>query len=559
MARLDIAIDPIKKFASFSGLGTFEAKEEIKKLGRARWNSIKKSWDVVELSVNRAQLSELFPDSNIIEIASDEGDVSATIESPSADSGAVLPASYTVSQFIFRARDALKQAFPAATFVCGKISSVKDSSGRLFIELSDLEREDERISCVIWRDADKLCEPLIKLGFKLENNLQVMFKVLVEVNKRDARISLNILGVVSEYTIAKLQALREQTNQKLKSEGLFGKNKELSLPFLPKRLGILTSGGGTVINDFMSGLEEANFGYELFWVKVNVQGENAAKKVRAGLKQLLMSKDLDAILIFRGGGSPAELGVFNDYDLARDICNCHLPVFSAIGHQEDQCSVQDVSFCSFGVPKDLGHFFAELANNLRRELKQSVRIILQASEAQLLMLTQKINMFSDGLRQRIAALLLQKKSEIEYLLVLLPTLTANLLKQKKLQMEAVLGTIKTCSLGLCKLRTSSLQLITTGAHAAFRSRLENISTVFEQNVAEVFRESEKMLSLMSERLNNFQLAVTNLSPEAQLKRGFAMIKKATTEQVITRGKNLKTNDAVRIIFYDTEKTAVIDK
>ena len=151
------------------------------------------------------------------------------------------------------------------------------------------------------------------------------------------------------------------------------------LSFLPSNLGIITSDAGTVIHDFRSSLDVAEFQFKLFWYKSRVQGSEAATDLKKGISYFSARDDIDAILIFRGGGSQADLSVFNNYELAKNICTSSKPIFSAIGHQEDQCSVQDVSFRSFGVPKDIGRFFADLIIDKRQVVANNIDIVISMS------------------------------------------------------------------------------------------------------------------------------------------------------------------------------------
>ena len=173
------------------------------------------------------------------------------------------------------------------------------------------------------------------------------------------------------------------------------------LVFLPRRLGILTSGGGTVINDFRASLEKAEFGFELFWRSVRVQGVDACEDILAGLSELLKLKRIDAILIFRGGGSKAELAVFNNYDIARAICLSPVPVISAIGHQEDQSSAQDVSFRALGVPKDVGRFFADAVVGYRDNISHWSALIKNAGVSIYRYNSQTLSLVARGIKDAV--------------------------------------------------------------------------------------------------------------------------------------------------------------
>ena len=324
---------------------------------------MEKSWELHDSDLTKEKLEQIFPNINVVFSESKQTDTKQAVVAKKQQELKKdgLPQSFSVSQISYQISSIIRNAFPQVIHIHGVLSSVKKTSdGRVFMDIAEVDKPDETIKCVIWQDADKLCSGLKKSGFELEKDLQVMFAVEVGFNRKWASVSLNVIKIVHEYTLSKVKAQREITNEKLKKEGIFSKNKELEESFLPKRLGIITSSGGTVINDFMNALNTAEFGFELFWFSASVQGQSAKKELIQGIKKLQGIKDLDAILIFRGGGSAADLSVFNDYDIAKAVCKSKLPVFSAIGHQEDQSSIQDVSYQAYGVPKDLGHYFASI-------------------------------------------------------------------------------------------------------------------------------------------------------------------------------------------------------
>lgn len=442
MKDLFIRLNPSKKQATFFGPGTFEAKDRIKALGQARWLGDEKAWQVSALKQTEEELISLFPEIADIEIVEEEPSAkSETLKSKKenkekvekAASPSNLPAGYSVTEFLGKAQYAISQAFSVSIYVYGVLGKVTESNGRLFMDLVDQERPTDSVNCVIWSDVERLTKDLTAAGFKLEAELQVMFQVSVRLDRR-ARVSLAVERIVAEYTIGKLAALREKTNLRLKEEGVFAKNKERVLPFLSRRLGILTSSAGTVIHDFRASLDVAHFGFELFWLPVSVQGAQAKKEIVAGIKKL-SAMDLDALLIFRGGGAPAELAVFSEYEVAKAICLCPLPVISAIGHQEDQSSTQDVSFLAFGVPKDIGRYFADIVINYRRSLADSAKLIQNSGKTFLERFTERLGSLTKPLRLLAEKLEQYRAQEFKHLLDKTGQQLARLVSDKEQQIE----------------------------------------------------------------------------------------------------------------------------
>ncbi len=508
---LKATINREKKTAIFSGPGTFAAKETIKQLGNARWLREQKAWEVQSFSLSSKELLEHIPEVSIEEISSEIDESESKEDLKESNVPRPLPKGLSVTAFISRARAILQQSFPQTFHVYGVLSSVKQYQSRIYIDLAEIDKPDEKVSCVIWQDAEKILAGLKKAGFSLEKDLQVMFEVSINVSPKDGRISLSVLGIVAEYTIAKLAAQREITNQKLKDEGIFSKNKQQSLPFLPRRLGIMTSSGGTVINDFKASLDVAQFGFELFWVQVSVQGREASHKIVQGIEYLSRFENLDAILIFRGGGSQADLAVFNEFQIAKAICLCQLPVLSAIGHQEDMSSVQDVSFQAFGVPKDLGRFFADIVINYRKQFEENTKLIQTLSAHQV---TEK-ELSIKGLIPKI------------YLL-------GTQIVENKINLTFNIGQ----------------RVVDRAARCVERS---NERLLFFR---EILLRSKQLLEKKKLILNSHKTHIEGASPTVQLARGFTIVRN-TTDEFITSKDQIKNKSIIEIEFKDGKKRVEI--
>lgn len=537
MSRLFATIDWKNNTVHFSGPGTYDARDEIKSLGIAVWRGEKKVWEVRVETLDRGELENAFPGIVIDEVESSAGQSSvgqsSAAQSPGLKSPTVkslseksssetaskkadlpngVPQGLSVSQVILKARQALKSAFPGSFCVYGVLSQVKArDGGTVFMELAEADRPDERLSCIIWGHAESMCRKLHEAGFRLEANLQVMFEVELNLNNKDGRLSLRVLRIVAEYTLAKLAAVREQTNERLKQEGIFQKNKTLSLPFLPKRLALITSASGTVINDFRASLDEAKFGFELFWYPVQVQGLEAKKSLVRAIEYFSRQGDVDAILVFRGGGSQADLAVFNEYEVAKAICLSSLPVLSAIGHQEDQSSAQDVSWKALGVPKDLGRYFADIVLNYRLSVTQSASSVLRLGSAKLEQWTQAVT------RSPILSLASQ----------------------------------------LLRHRDSQLQTHANRLKEGRERRLEQAELRFLNHGRNAISSMAHLIEKAGIRIDGIERLVQGASPETQLRRGFAYVREVQSGKYILDGNDLASESEILISFRDGERKAVI--
>lgn len=513
MATLIARIDFEKKEAVFFGAGTFQAKDQIKSLGAARWLQREKVWQVKPFTLSIEELKQIIPNIQIETAEAAAVDSTAMVE-VKADVKTELPPSNSVSELIARVRYALSEAFPGTVYVHGVLVNAKTYGDRIYLELADAERRDQRVHAVIWRDAAQVTQSLRDLGFELEADLQLMFEARMDVSPKDARVSLSVVRIVPEYTLAKLVALREMTNQRLKAEGIFEKNKQQQLPLLPRKLGILTSPGGTVIHDFRNALDEAEFGFELLWQPILVQGENAKASIVAGIKKL-SGMQLDAILLFRGGGSPAELAVFSEYEVAKAICLCPLPVVSAIGHQADQSSAQDVSCFALGVPKDVGRFFADRVLELR----------------------QRVETASETLRNIVSNQLESTQELFSRILNALPQLMRSSFQR-----------------ATERLRDLTRPIPVTAKHVTDlqRERLLNLQ-------GRLIVSGERLCESQELRLAALEARVQEASPAVQLERGFALVRSADGSRYVRRGADVEVGEKVSIQFSDRERQALIEE
>lgn len=542
MGALIAKIDRRRRVAEFSG-DTFLHRDGIKALGTAVWEPGRKIWKIANFDLSSEALSQQFPGVIIDEIAA--GADTATVEMPLLSSKKApelvaktapaslspgLPPNISVAELMQRAEAAVQRAFSETIFVRGVIASVKFSSdNRVFLSLAEENSPEQTLSCVIWsQDVAKVLTPLKAQGVTLEANLAIMFGGQVRFNRRRGEISLAITSVVPEYTMAKLLAQREKTNERLKKEGLFDRNRQCRLPLLPRRLGLVTSSGGTVIHDFRTSLDTARFGFELIWCHAAVQGESAVKEIVAAIASL-EKRGVEAILIFRGGGSAADLAAFNDYAVARAVCLCAVPVFSAIGHQEDQSSVQDVSFHTEGVPQGLGRYFAQRVLQFRIDIEQRARRIVQRSSA-------VSELWLERIHSQLKTTVLESRRLLGSYEKELSRLNDRLLR----------GAAQRCDEGRRKTAQLSrlFSVVADGLLRHYSRTLQQYPMLLSQHIQRALRYRE-------EKLGAVNAVVVASSPDVQLKRGFALIRSREDHVYITRGAGIAPGVELEIVFQDT--------
>jgi len=169
--------------------------------------------------------------------------------------------------------------------------------------------------------------------------------------------------------------------ERLRREGLLELQKDLRLPMLINRVGLLTSALGTSVRDIMAGLSPVENHYQIGFLDTRMEGSGAVQGLIAALDFMESNPTwhAEAVVIARGGGSEQSLGVFNDYRLCARICRCRIPVLTAIGHEKDLSAAEICSHFtpSPSTPSGVGRFLRERFLELQGRLGESVRKLVE--------------------------------------------------------------------------------------------------------------------------------------------------------------------------------------
>ena len=255
---------------------------------------------------------------------------------------------YTVSQINSLIKVALEQTLPARLVIKGEISGLTmHSSGHCYFSLKD---EDSILPCAMWK-------PNIgRIKFRLENGLEVLATGSIDVYIPRGNYKLIVDNLIPAG-LGALQLAYEQMIKKLRAEGLFDEVHKKKLPAYPERIGIITSETGAAVHDIVDSIHGRWPCVKLFLYPVPVQGEGAAKKISAALKEINKRNKqlkLDVLIVGRGGGSLEDLWAFNEEILARAIFASNIPVISAVGHEVDTTIADLVADARASTPTKAG-------------------------------------------------------------------------------------------------------------------------------------------------------------------------------------------------------------
>lgn len=210
--------------------------------------------------------------------------------------------------------------------VRGEISNfVHHRSGHLYFSLKD---EGGLIRAVMFRSAAS------RLVFVPENGMKVVVHASLTTYVKDGQYQLMVTSMEPDG-VGSLYLAFERLKKKLAAEGLFDAARKKPLPKVPTRIGIITSPTGAALRDMLNILKRRFPLAQVLLYPALVQGSGAPASLVRGITVMGSRKELDLLIIGRGGGSAEDLWCFNDESLARAIAACPLPVISAVGHETD--------------------------------------------------------------------------------------------------------------------------------------------------------------------------------------------------------------------------------
>ena len=280
--------------------------------------------------------------------------------------------------------DLLKSAvesydFFSSIYVAGEVANCKSySSGHTYFTLKD---ERSAVSCVIFRNS------LERMKFEIEDGMKIVAHGNISVYTPQGRISF-IVDNAEPQGLGALYLAFSRLKEKLEKEGLFDESRKKTLPLLPGRVGIITSAGGAALQDILEISGRRFPSVEIIIYPSLVQGDSAPAELCEGIKYFGDNKNVDVIIIGRGGGSFEDLNAFNDERLCRMCAECDIPIVSAVGHETDYTIIDYVSDLRAPTPSAA----AELVFPDRNVLIDNVKNISSA-------LTESIRSFLDNKRE----------------------------------------------------------------------------------------------------------------------------------------------------------------
>ena len=412
-----------------------------------------------------------------------------------------------------------KDPYLERVYLTGQVSNFRKRPTHQYFSLKD---DRAVIQATIWSGIYQ------KLGFDLEEGMKINVVGRVQVYEPSGSYSI-IIEKAEPDGVGALAIQFEQLKKKLAEEGLFQERFKQSLPQFSKKIGVVTSRSGAVIQDIITTVSRRFPGVEIVLYPTKVQGEGAAEEIARNITRANERDDLDVLIIGRGGGSIEDLWAFNEEIVVRAIFESRLPIISSVGHETDVTLADFVADKRAATPTAAAELATPVTKldlltylqNQEKRMTTAVKHTLSKKKEALRILSQSVifrqpERLYDGYLQRLDQLQLRLKQGLNAELVR---------NQQKVQeqihrLEQLSPTIK---IQRYQDRIQQLKKL-------LRSQM---AVTYDAKVAEVKRLSEALLMLDTSRI---------------VARGYAIVKKG--EVVVASAKDLKENDQVSLLMRD---------
>ncbi len=392
--------------------------------------------------------------------------------------------------------------------VRGEISGLKiASSGHAYFNLKE---KDCLIACTCWRAA------MSRLQFILEDGIEVVITGKVTTYSGQSKYQLSVELIEANGSGA-LMAMLLKRKETLAKEGLFDLDKKKKIPFLPLKIGVITSPVGAVIQDIIHRVKD-RFPINIILWPVAVQGDKCAIEVSEainGFNSFDNESKPDLIIVARGGGSIEDLWGFNEEIVVRATANSEIPIISAIGHETDITLIDFASSLRAPTPTAAAEMALPVARGITARLHDMSLRIANAANQILESLYTKLKMIHKSFYNNQIALY-SKYQKLDDLSFRLQYSLPNNLKIKqnnllgiKIPLHAIHSLIEGKLAGLCNTHEKA-KLLTEAIVTKNESQYELQSMVLESlDIKKILKRGFVLARSMDGRIVSSSLTASN--------------------------------------------------
>ena len=400
---------------------------------------------------------------------------------------------WKVSELVGELRADIEREF-SDLWVEGEICDLRPAaSGHIYFTLKD---DAGQLSTVLFRRQASL------LRFRPENGLYVLLRGRLSLYEQRGQVQI-VAEHLEPMGAGSLQLAFEQVKRRLQQEGLFDAERKKALPAFPRCVGIITSPSGAVIRDFITVVNRRHAALEILLYPALVQGDAAAGEVAKGIAYFNETREVDLIVLARGGGSLEDLAPFNTESLARAIAASELPVVSAVGHETDFTIADFVADLRAPTPSAAAEMITAAQHKVEEHLEQLLQRLHRATRYTVMQARERFARVSiEAALARVGDNLNRRQQRIDELCFRMEAAWRGSMQQTAQRLQTLTAAV---------LRNDAAQRI-----RLMRERLENLS-------ARLARAQRLSNEGRRARLLSLERHLASLSPLAVLNRGYALV------------------------------------
>lgn len=295
----------------------------------------------------------------------------------------------SISELNSYIKEVINAGFPQTLWICGEIQGYDRNKDKRHVFFDLVEKDSAsndvkaRIGAVIFERRKLHIENILRQSenaFQLKDDIEVKLACRIDFYEPHGAMRLTVESIDPVYTLGKIAQQRQRLITKLKGEGVFEKNKQKDLAVVPLNIGLITSDDSAAFNDFISELNRSGFGFQIHLRNTLMQGKNAEADIIVALDKLAKIKNLDAVVITRGGGSISDLSCFDSEKIAYRVAEYHIPVLSGIGH-EINTTITDLTACFYAkTPTAIAQYLSERVASFLDTLDRSEQKVQEGAE-----------------------------------------------------------------------------------------------------------------------------------------------------------------------------------
>ncbi len=436
---------------------------------------------------------------------------------------------FSVSELTNLLDKELSRAF-ADILVQGEVGDYsKSKNGHIYFKLKD---ENASIKVMIFRNN------ALRLKFEIENGMLLIVRGKIGLYTKGGDLQLYAEDAEPSGIGALLLSI-EQSKKRLQKDGLLDEGRKRKIPPYPQRVGVVTSLEGAAIRDFISTLKRRGANIEVIIAPSSVQGKEAPDELKKGLKTLYKMKDIDLIVLTRGGGSMEDLMAFNDESLARVVAESPVPIISAVGHEIDLVLTDLTADQRAATPSTAAEIISQNYFVAKETLERTSKKIIEAVNNQIYQKNSRVTIFDQNKVERTIKRSVEKMEErIDRAF----SSTFYSIKRKCDQYENKINYL----IGMASPKT---------IYRSYDTNLKKVKSIYE-------RISSTMISKIKITENNFKnkmALIAERNPMNILSKGYSIVKNREGK-AIRMSSEVNLDEILNVILYKGElKIKVEDK